>query len=46
VGINMSIKARSTDDKVMMIANKNTSKDGIKAKTCKATRSAKKLRER
>jgi hypothetical protein len=26
----MSIKARSMDDKVMVIANKNTAKDGIK----------------
>jgi hypothetical protein len=28
----MSVNARSTDDKVMVIANKNTSKDGIKTK--------------
>jgi hypothetical protein len=26
----MSIKARSMDDKVMVIANKNTTNDGIK----------------
>ena len=26
----MSIKARSTDDKVMVIENQNTAKDGIK----------------
>ena len=32
VGIKMSIKARLMDDKVMVIANKNTSKDGIKTK--------------
>jgi hypothetical protein len=32
----MSIKARSMDDKVMVIANKNIAKDGIKT-TCKAT---------
>jgi hypothetical protein len=29
VGINMSIKARSMDDKVRVIANKNTTRDGI-----------------
>jgi hypothetical protein len=28
----MSIKARSIDDQGMVIANKNTSKDGIKTK--------------
>jgi hypothetical protein len=32
VGIKMSIKARLMDDKVMVIANKNTAKGGIKAK--------------
>jgi hypothetical protein len=31
-GIKMSVKARSMDDKVMVIANKNTAKDGIKTK--------------
>jgi hypothetical protein len=40
----MSIKARSMDDKVRVIANKNTTRDG--RKTCKATRSEKKSRER
>jgi hypothetical protein len=40
----MSIKARSMDDKVMVIADKNTTKDGIKT-TCKATRGEKKSRE-
>jgi hypothetical protein len=28
----MSIKARSMDDKVMVVANKNTAKDGINTK--------------
>jgi hypothetical protein len=28
----MSVKARSMDDKVMVTANKNTTKDGIKTK--------------
>jgi hypothetical protein len=28
----MSIKARSTDDRVRVIANKNTSRDGINTK--------------
>jgi hypothetical protein len=28
----MSVNARSTDDKVSVIANKKTSKDGIKTK--------------
>jgi hypothetical protein len=42
----MSIKARSMDDKVRVIANKNTSRDGINTKTRKATRSEKKSRER
>jgi hypothetical protein len=28
----MSIKARSMNDKVMVIANKNTTKDGIRTK--------------
>jgi hypothetical protein len=28
----MSIKAKSMDDKVMVLANKNTTKDGIKTK--------------
>jgi hypothetical protein len=28
----MSIKARSMDDKVKVIANRNTSRDGINAK--------------
>ena len=32
VGIKISIKARSMDDKVMVITNKNTAKDGIKTK--------------
>jgi hypothetical protein len=32
VGIKMSIKARSMDDKVMVIANKNTAKGGINIK--------------
>jgi hypothetical protein len=32
VGIKMTIKERSMDDKVMVIANKNTTKDGIKTK--------------
>ena len=32
----MSIKARSTDDKVMMIANKNTAKDRVKTKIGRA----------
>jgi hypothetical protein len=32
VGIKMSIKAKSMDDKVMVLANKNTTKDGIKTK--------------
>jgi hypothetical protein len=32
VGIKMSIKARSMDDKVRVIANKNTTRDGINAK--------------
>jgi hypothetical protein len=32
VGIKMSIKARSMDDKVMVKANKNTTKDGNKTK--------------
>jgi hypothetical protein len=31
-GIKMSVKARSMDDKVMVIANKDTTKDGIKIK--------------
>jgi hypothetical protein len=31
-GIKISIKARSMDDKGMVIANKNTSKDGIRTK--------------
>jgi hypothetical protein len=44
--IKISVKARSMDDKVMVIANKNASMDGIMAKTCKATRSEKKSRER
>jgi hypothetical protein len=42
----MSIKARSMDDKVRVIANKNTTKDGINTKPIKATRSEKKSRER
>jgi hypothetical protein len=41
----MSIKARSVDDKVMVIVNKNTAKDGIKT-NCKATGSEKKSRKR
>jgi hypothetical protein len=41
----MSIKARSMDDKVMVIENQNTAKDGIKT-TCKAKRSEEKSRER
>jgi hypothetical protein len=28
----MSVKARSMNDKVMVLANKNTTKDGIKTK--------------
>jgi hypothetical protein len=32
VGIKMSTKARSMDDKVMVLAKKNTTKDGIKTK--------------
>jgi alcohol dehydrogenase YqhD (iron-dependent ADH family) len=32
VGIKMTIKERSMDDKVMVIANKNTTKNGIKTK--------------
>jgi hypothetical protein len=32
VGIKMSIKARSMDDKVMVLANKNIANDGIKTK--------------
>jgi hypothetical protein len=32
VGIKISIKARSMDDKVMVTTNKNTAKDGIKTK--------------
>jgi hypothetical protein len=32
VGIKMSIKARSMDDKVRVIANKNTTKHGIRTK--------------
>jgi hypothetical protein len=32
VGIKMSIKARSMDDKVRVIANKNTSRDEINTK--------------
>jgi hypothetical protein len=32
VGIKMSIKARSMDDKVRMIAIKNTTRDGINTK--------------
>jgi hypothetical protein len=31
-GIKMSIKARSMDDSVRVIANKNTSRDGINTK--------------
>jgi hypothetical protein len=38
----MSITARSMDDKVMVIANKNTAKDGFKTKL---VRSEKKSRE-
>jgi hypothetical protein len=32
VGIKMSIKARSMDDKVRVIENKNTARDGINTK--------------
>jgi hypothetical protein len=32
VGIKMNIKARSMDDKVRVIANKNTARDGINTK--------------
>jgi thermostable 8-oxoguanine DNA glycosylase len=41
----MSIKARWMDNKVRVIANKNTIQDEIKT-TCKATRREKKSRER
>jgi hypothetical protein len=42
----MSIKARSMDDKEMVIANKTHSQGWNEEKTCKATRSEKKSRER
>jgi hypothetical protein len=45
VGIKLSVQERLMDDKVMVIKNKNTAKDGIKT-TCKVTRSKKKSRER
>jgi hypothetical protein len=34
----MSVKARSIDDKVMVIANKNIAKDGIKTKLVRQQR--------
>jgi hypothetical protein len=42
----MSIKARSMDDKEMVIANKTPSRGWNYDKTCKAARSEKKSRER
>jgi hypothetical protein len=42
----MSIKARSMDDKVRVIANQNTSKDGIKTKLVRRQRVKKKSRKR
>jgi hypothetical protein len=32
IGIEINVKVRSIDDKGMVIANKNTSKDGIRTK--------------
>jgi hypothetical protein len=46
VGIKMSIKVRSMDDKVRMIANKNTAKDGIGTKSIRRQGVKKKSRER
>jgi hypothetical protein len=42
----MSIKARSMDDKVRVIANNNTSKDGIKTKLVRRQGVKKKSRKR
>jgi hypothetical protein len=42
----MSIKARSIDDKVRVIANKNMSKDGVKTKLVRRQGVKKKSRKR
>jgi hypothetical protein len=42
----MSIKARSMDDKVRVIANKNTSKDGIMIELVRQQEVKKKSRKR